>query len=65
MATDGYSDQFGGEKNRKFLVHQFEKMIENIDTHNTNPQDIITNSFLQWKGEHLQTDDVLVAGFKI
>jgi serine phosphatase RsbU (regulator of sigma subunit) len=23
MATDGYSDQFGGEKNRKYLVHKF------------------------------------------
>ena len=65
MSTDGYYDQFGGERDTKFLLSHFEKLILKIDFENGNPGNEFKNAFENWKGERKQTDDVLIAGFKI
>lgn len=62
MSTDGYYDQFGGPSNSKFLVSRFENLILSA---NGNAEAKISSAFMEWKGEHKQTDDVLVAGFRV
>lgn len=65
MTTDGFYDQFGGQKDSKFLISNFEKLILKIDLEKGNASDEFQKAFEEWKGERKQTDDVLVAGFKI
>lgn len=64
MSTDGYYDQFGGEQGSKFLTTRFEKLIVEAAANNS-PKEVIEKTFLGWKGNNRQIDDVLVAGFKL
>jgi PAS domain S-box-containing protein len=64
--TDGYADQFGGDKNKKFSTAKFKDLIlknasENFSTQEKN----IKLEHLQWKGDFEQVDDILVIGFTI
>jgi serine phosphatase RsbU (regulator of sigma subunit) len=63
MSTDGFYDQFGGEKGSKFLTTRFEKLI--TEAASGDARNIIEKAFLGWKGNNEQIDDVLVAGFKV
>jgi len=65
LSTDGYYDQFGGSNNTKFLISQFEKLIKESDFSDENNSEILKTAFENWKANRKQTDDVLVAGFKI
>ncbi len=61
MFTDGYTDQFGGGKGKKFMITRFKEMMLALE--NSSLQEIKTKlaqNFDSWKGEHEQTDDVLV-----
>jgi tetratricopeptide (TPR) repeat protein len=66
LFTDGYADQFGGSKGRKFMYRPFQKLL--IDNH-AKPvdlqKDILDKTFEEWKGDRDQVDDVLVIGLKI
>jgi len=66
MFSDGYKDQFGGEKGRKFLSKNFKSLLINIQNkHFSQQKEILENTFDQWKGDHNQVDDVLVLGIQI
>ena len=65
MSTDGYYDQFGGEKDSKFLVSRFEDLILKTDLQSGNCAEQFETAIIQWRGLQKQTDDILVAGFKI
>ena len=65
MSTDGYYDQFGGTNDSKFLMTNFEELILKTDFSKTNVAEEFKTAFENWKNETRQTDDVLVAGFKI
>ena len=65
MSTDGYYDQFGGKNDTKYLVSRFEEWILNTDFEKEDPTTKLKIAFENWKGPRKQTDDVLVAGFKI
>jgi serine phosphatase RsbU (regulator of sigma subunit) len=65
MSTDGYYDQFGGEKDSKFLVSRFEDLILKTDLQSGNCAEQFEKAIIQWRGLQKQTDDILVAGFKI
>jgi len=64
--SDGFSDQFGGPRNKKFLRKNLYKLLtENsskpfIEQHST-----IEKTFNDWKGNYEQVDDVLVFGFEV
>ena len=63
--TDGYADQFGGEKGKKFRYRQFkEKLLALQDKSMQQQEQILVNIFNAWKGSLEQTDDVLVIGVK-
>jgi len=64
--TDGYADQFGGEKGKKFMVGNMLKLLAGIYELPVKKQEkLLLQSFLNWKGELEQIDDVLVIGFRI
>lgn len=65
MFTDGYTDQFGGEKGKRFMKSQFIDLINSVREIDMHEQAIfVEQNFDTWKGENEQVDDVLVMGFK-
>lgn len=65
LSSDGYADQFGGEKGKKFMVKRFQKLLTEIYSLPMNQQKtILENKFTEWKGALEQVDDVLVIGFR-
>ncbi|MFN8114663.1 MAG: tetratricopeptide repeat protein [Bacteroidia bacterium] len=66
MFTDGYADQFGGPKGKKYKYKQLQQLL--IDCH-TKPFDeqktIVKKSINDWKGNLEQVDDILLLGFKV
>ena len=66
MFSDGYADQFGGEKGKKYMVKKFNDLLMVI--YHTSPEvqrAELEKSFEQWKLNHEQVDDVLVVGIGI
>ncbi|MDY6800491.1 MAG: tetratricopeptide repeat protein [Bacteroidota bacterium] len=66
MFTDGYADQFGGPLRKKFRIGNLRELL--LEIHDKNIQEqkqILYESFINWKGDQPQVDDVLVLGFKI
>ncbi len=66
MFSDGYADQFGGEKGKKYMVKKFNDLLMVI--YHTSPEvqrSELEKSFEQWKLNHEQVDDVLVVGIGI
>lgn len=66
MFTDGYADQFGGEKGKKFMAKRFHDHLISIHHLDIVQQKIaLENQFNLWKGNCDQVDDVLVIGIKV
>jgi serine phosphatase RsbU (regulator of sigma subunit) len=66
LITDGYADQFGGPKGKKFRYKQLEETICNIDSLPLHEQEkALDKKFEEWKGELEQVDDVLIIGIKL
>ena len=66
MFSDGYADQFGGAKGKKFKYKPFKRLLlENTDKAMQEQKEILNQAFKTWKGDLEQIDDVLVLGVKI
>lgn len=66
MFSDGYADQFGGEKGKKFMVKRFHDSLTTIHQYSILEQHKeLERQFNFWKGDYAQVDDVLVIGIKI
>lgn len=66
LFSDGYADQFGGPKGKKFMVGNMQKLVAGIYDKPVKEQEKqLLQSFLNWKGSIDQIDDVLVIGFRI
>ena len=66
MFSDGYSDQFGGPENRRFMTSKFRKLLLNIQKYPmAAQQNILEAKFNEWKGNYRQIDDILVMGIKM
>ena len=66
LITDGFADQFGGPKGKKFKYKQLqEQFLLNKDKNLNEQQTILDTSFELWRGELEQVDDVTLIGFKI
>ena len=64
--SDGYADQFGGEKGKKFKTANFKKLLLSIQNETMAKQcKLIDNAFEDWKGKLEQLDDVCVIGVRI
>ncbi len=66
MFSDGYMDQFGGEKGRKLKSKHFQELLVTIHKKPMPEQKELLDNFLaKWKGEREQLDDILVIGIKL
>ncbi len=64
--TDGYPDQFGGDKNKKYMTRRFRELL--LSLHALEPQEQkveLQDELDRWKGSRDQVDDILVIGFKL
>ena len=65
LSSDGYVDQFGGEKGKKYLPKRFRELLLSMNGSSMNDQLItLDHDFQKWKGDLEQVDDVLVLGLK-
>ncbi len=66
LFTDGYADQFGGEKGKKFKQKNLLERLQKI-AHRPiqEQQETLEQEFTNWKGEMEQVDDVLILGVRI
>jgi serine phosphatase RsbU (regulator of sigma subunit) len=63
--SDGYADQFGGEKGKKFKYKQFEDLLIEIQPKSMPEQKVILDkTIMSWMGKLEQIDDILVIGVK-
>jgi len=66
MYTDGYADQFGGDKNKKLTTKNFKSLLKSIALKPMNEQcKLLEDNFYKWKGNFDQLDDVLVIGIRV
>jgi len=64
--SDGYADQFGGPKGKKFMYRPFRELLLSIHTKPMSEQhDLLMNAFEEWRGKMEQIDDVCVIGVRI
>ncbi|HXC06137.1 MAG TPA: SpoIIE family protein phosphatase, partial [Bacteroidia bacterium] len=66
LLTDGYADQFGGLKGKKFMYKQLEQIIL-AKAHCSLPEqkEFLNNQFETWRGNLEQIDDVTLIGIRI
>lgn len=66
LYTDGFADQFGGPRGKKFKYKQLNELLISNCNKTLNEQFmIIQQSFDTWKGDLEQIDDVCVIGIKL
>jgi serine phosphatase RsbU (regulator of sigma subunit) len=66
MLTDGFPDQNGGPKGKKFLRNKLIKLIMEIGALDHHLQKQVLESYLaEWKEGHFQIDDITVMGIKL
>lgn len=64
--TDGYQDQFGGDRGRKFMVGKLKKLLVDVGQQPMEDQRTMLNTTIEeWMGkDYEQIDDILVIGLK-
>ena len=63
--TDGFADQFGGERGKKLTTGRFKEILLAVHTQSPEAQrKKLLDEHLNWKADHEQVDDILVIGFK-
>lgn len=64
--SDGYADQFGGPKGKKFMAGNFRKLLTEMSKLPIEQQNLNLNQTIEeWRGNLEQVDDILVIGIKI
>ncbi len=66
LASDGFQDQFGGEKHSKYLTKRFRALLLRFShLPMAEQKKLLLAEFEAWRGDNPQTDDVLLIGIKI
>jgi len=64
--SDGYPDQFGGPNQKKFMIKNFKKMLQEIHMKPMAEQKkIVQQTLRDWMASADQVDDILVIGVRI
>ena len=65
LFSDGYADQFGGPKRKKFMYRNFAELLLTIHDQSMDEQKKTLDSTIEnWRGGMEQIDDILVLGFR-
>ncbi|MEX1002290.1 MAG: SpoIIE family protein phosphatase [Crocinitomicaceae bacterium] len=66
LFSDGYADQFGGKKGKKFLYKTFREELLRIHKLAAEEQrKELNKTIVSWQGDYAQVDDILVIGIRI
>lgn len=66
LFSDGFADQFGGEKRKKYLRKNFKALLIEVSRFGMKEQkEILEKTFDEWKNNYEQVDDVLIIGVKL
>jgi serine phosphatase RsbU (regulator of sigma subunit) len=66
LFTDGYADQFGGARGKKFLYKHFRDTLLEVHKKSMPEQhDYLKQQIEDWQGPYEQVDDILVIGIRI
>jgi tetratricopeptide (TPR) repeat protein len=66
LFTDGYADQFGGTKGKKFKYKQFQELLlKNHKLPMEEQRSLLDATIDKWRGNLEQVDDILVVGIKV
>jgi hypothetical protein len=66
LFTDGYADQFGGEKGKKYSKSKFKEVLLSIqDLLLSEQREALYNAHIQWRGNNEQVDDICVIGVRV
>lgn len=66
LFTDGFTDQFGGDKNKKYNIRHFRELLSSFSDLSMDKQKQKAEAvFNDWKANNEQVDDVLIIGIKI
>ena len=66
LFSDGYADQFGGEKDKKLTTKKFKNLLLTLQSTPIKEQGKMLDSFIaEWAGSSAQVDDMLVMGLKV
>lgn len=66
MTSDGYADQFGGEKGKKFMTKRFKQLLQEVQALPLDQQkEQLKNEIEAWMKDTEQTDDIIVTGFQV
>ncbi|MDG1916129.1 MAG: hypothetical protein P8I55_16270 [Crocinitomix sp.] len=64
--TDGFPDQFGGERGKKYKYKQLKQFLLNIANEKEQDQvKALEKEFEQWKDALEQVDDVCILGVRV
>lgn len=64
--SDGYADQFGGGKGKKFMSKQLKRLFIEISVLSMEEQsDRLRTTLEEWMGDNQQLDDILIIGVRI
>ncbi len=65
LSSDGFGDQFGGEKQKKLTTKRFKEiLLKHRGEPMNNQHDSLKNFITNWRGGLEQVDDILVIGLK-
>lgn len=66
LYTDGFADQFGGAKGKKYKYRQLNDLLLRVSDQVCSKQsEVLENEFTQWRGNLEQVDDVLIIGIRL
>jgi len=66
MSSDGYADQFGGERNKKFKIKAMKSIFtENYELPMEEQREILEKRMIEWKQGYEQIDDICVMGVTV
>jgi serine phosphatase RsbU (regulator of sigma subunit) len=64
--SDGFVDQYGGKKRKKFKSRNFKKLLLSVQPESMEKQKILLEeAFEKWRGSYEQIDDVCVFGVRV
>jgi serine phosphatase RsbU (regulator of sigma subunit) len=66
LSSDGFADQFGGDRDKKFGYKRFRDLLCRLSIEDTEKQQqLLASTFAEWKGKSEQVDDVCIIGVRI
>lgn len=66
LFTDGFADQFGGPKGKKFKYKEFQTiLVQNSSLSSNELCEKLKTAFTEWKGNLEQVDDVCIIGIRV